>query len=90
LVLQAGVLRVFIPIGICPSEAESKIPEVMMIEMAHSSGNLAKVLAVVSAAGVVIESLEQVQRSGPKTMWELTVELEEDQPIAEIFQSIDD
>jgi hypothetical protein len=61
-----------------------------MIEVAHNSGNLAKVLAVVGAAGVVIEGLEQAQRSGPKTMWELTVELEEDQPIAEIFQSIDD
>jgi malate dehydrogenase (oxaloacetate-decarboxylating) len=52
-----------------------KIPEVFQIEVEHTPGSLAKVLDMVGKAGLTIEGLEAVSRTGAKTLWELTLEL---------------
>ncbi len=54
-----------------------KIPEVFRIEVEHAPGSLAKVLEVVGRAGFTVEGLETISRTGPRTLWELTLELPE-------------
>jgi len=54
-----------------------KVPEILLIETGHRPASLARVLEVVDAAGLTIESLEAVGRDREKTVWELTLELDE-------------
>ena len=56
-----------------------KIPEILLIEVVHAPGNLAKVLQVVGEAGLTVEGLEAVRRYANRTTWELTLHVEEDQ-----------
>eukprot|EP01024_Parvocaulis_polyphysoides_P002097 TRINITY_DN10647_c0_g1_i1.p4 TRINITY_DN10647_c0_g1~~TRINITY_DN10647_c0_g1_i1.p4 ORF type:complete len:123 (+),score=21.73 TRINITY_DN10647_c0_g1_i1:306-674(+) len=55
-----------------------KIPEVLLIEVEHAPGNLAKVLAAVGECGHTVDGLEAVSRTQDLTTWELTIELEDD------------
>ncbi len=55
-----------------------KIPEVLLIAVEHAPGRLAKVLAVVGEAELTIEGLSTVNRTQDKTIWELTIELNEE------------
>lgn len=55
-----------------------KIPQVILIEIDHSPGSLATVLQVVGEAGLVVEGLEAVSRTQNKTLWELTLEMDEE------------
>jgi len=64
-----------------------KIPEVLLIEVEHKPGNLAKVLAAVGASGHTVEGLEAVSRTQDRTSWELTIELD-DQEISDVFERI--
>ncbi len=54
-----------------------KIPQVILIEVEHSPGSLAKVLARVGEAGLTVEGLNALHRTQDKTTWELTVELDD-------------
>lgn len=54
------------------------IPEVLHIEIVRAPGRLAKVLEIVGNEGYRIESLQAVSRMQNKTIWELTLEMEED------------
>ena len=54
-----------------------KIPQVLLIEVKHAPGSLAKVLARVGEAGLTIEGLNALHRTQDKTTWELTVELDD-------------
>ncbi|MDX2469367.1 MAG: malic enzyme-like NAD(P)-binding protein [SAR324 cluster bacterium] len=56
-----------------------KIPEVILVEVNHAPGMLAKVLAVVGEVGLTIEGLVMRTRTQDKTVWELTIELNEDE-----------
>ncbi len=56
-----------------------KIPEVILVEVEHAPGMLAKVLAVVGEVGLTIEGLVMKTRTQDKTVWELTIELNEDE-----------
>ncbi|GJM19248.1 MAG: NAD-dependent malic enzyme [Phycisphaeraceae bacterium] len=58
-----------------------KIPEVILIEVEHAPGNLAKVLAAVGEAGLTVEGLEAVRRTQDRTTWELTFNVDEDDTI---------
>ena len=49
-----------------------KIPEILLLEVVHAPGNLAKVLQVVGEAGLTVEGLEAVRRYANRTTWELT------------------
>jgi len=55
-----------------------KIPQVILIEVEHSPGSLAKVLATVGEAGLMVEDLNALHRTQDKTTWELTVELDDE------------
>ncbi len=55
-----------------------KIPEVYLIEVVHTPGNLARVLQVVGNEGLTVEGLQVVERTQQKTIWELTLEFDEE------------
>ncbi len=55
-----------------------KIPEVYLIEVVHMPGNLARVLQVVGSKGLMVEGLQAVERTQQKTIWELTLEFDEE------------
>jgi malate dehydrogenase (oxaloacetate-decarboxylating) len=54
-----------------------KIPEILMIETAHQPGSLARVLQVIADAGLVIEHLQALRREQGRTLWEITLEMDE-------------
>lgn len=55
-----------------------RIPEILLIESQHKPGSLAKVLAVIGEANLVVEHLHAVRRHQDKTVWEVTIEMDED------------
>jgi len=55
-----------------------KIPEILIIETVHQPGSLAKVLQVVAEAGLTIEHLSALRRDQGWTVWELTLEMDEE------------
>jgi malate dehydrogenase (oxaloacetate-decarboxylating) len=55
-----------------------KIPEILMVETVHRPGSLARVLQVIADAGLTIEHLTALRRDQGKTLWEITVEMDEE------------
>ena len=55
-----------------------KIPEILLIESQHKPGSLARVLQVIGDAGLVVEHLNAIRRDQDKTVWEITLEMDED------------
>lgn len=55
-----------------------KIPEILLVETVHKPGSLAKVLQVIADAGLVIEHLNALRREGGRTLWEITLEMDEE------------
>jgi len=55
-----------------------KIPEILMIETVHQAGSLAKVLLVIAEAGLTIDHLQALRREQGRTMWEITLEMDEE------------
>lgn len=51
---------------------------ILVLEVTHAPGNLAKVLAVVGEAGVVVQGLQALGRKQNRTRWELSIELDKD------------
>lgn len=54
-----------------------KISEIFQVETSHEPGNLASVLKVIADAGLVLEHVNSVRRDQHRTLWELTVEMDE-------------
>jgi len=54
-----------------------KIPEILQIETSQVPGSLASVLNVIAEMGLVLEHLTTVQRDQGRTLWEITIEIEE-------------
>ncbi len=54
-----------------------KIPEILLVEAEHKPGSLARVLTVIGEAGLVVEHLATVRRSQGRTVWEITLEMDE-------------
>ncbi|MGH8305344.1 MAG: ACT domain-containing protein, partial [Steroidobacteraceae bacterium] len=54
-----------------------KIPEILMVETVHQPGSLARVLQVIADAGLTIEHLTALRRDQGRTLWEITVEMDE-------------
>jgi malate dehydrogenase (oxaloacetate-decarboxylating) len=54
-----------------------KIPEILQVETQQVPGSLASVLNVIAEAGLVLEHLTTLHRDQGRTLWELTVEIEE-------------
>jgi malate dehydrogenase (oxaloacetate-decarboxylating) len=55
-----------------------KIPEILVIETIHKPGSLARVLQVIADAGLTIEHLSALRRDQGRTLWEITVEMDEE------------
>jgi len=55
-----------------------KIPEILMVETVHQPGSLAKVLQVIAEAGLMIDHLNAVRREQGRTLWEITLEMDEE------------
>src|SRR5690606_32059905 len=54
------------------------LPSSLVIESQHRTGSLAKICQACADAGLVIENLVAIRRDQDKTIWELTLELDED------------
>jgi malate dehydrogenase (oxaloacetate-decarboxylating) len=54
-----------------------KIPEIIIVEVLHQPGSLAKVLQVIAEEGLVLEHLTAVRREQGRTLWEITLEMDE-------------
>jgi malate dehydrogenase (oxaloacetate-decarboxylating) len=55
-----------------------KIPEILVIETVHQPGSLAKVLQVIAEAGLTIDHLQALRREQGRTLWEITLEMDEE------------
>ena len=55
-----------------------KIPEILIVETIHQPGSLAKVLQVIAEAGLTIEHLTALRRDQGRTLWEITLEMDEE------------
>lgn len=55
-----------------------KIPEILLVESQHRTGSLAKICQAIADSGLLIENLVAVRRAQDKTLWEITLELDED------------
>jgi len=56
-----------------------KIPEILIVETIHQPGSLASVLLVIADAGLAIEHLTALRRDQGRTVWEITLEMDEEQ-----------
>lgn len=65
-----------------------KIPEILLIESHHKPGSLARILQVIGDAGLVVEHLNAVRRDQDKTVWEITLDLDEDRD-RDLYEKID-
>ncbi len=55
-----------------------KIPEILVIESERQPGSLAKILQVIGDAGLIVEHIQSLSRDQNKTVWEITLEMDED------------
>lgn len=55
-----------------------RIPEILLIQSEHKPGSLAKILQAIGECGLVVEHLNAVRRDQDKTIWEVTLEIDED------------
>ncbi len=59
------------------SVTRMKIPEIYLVETVHQPGSLASVLQVIADEQLVIEHLQSLRREQGRTLWEITVEIDE-------------
>jgi malate dehydrogenase (oxaloacetate-decarboxylating) len=55
-----------------------KIPEILIVETVHQPGSLARVLQVIADAGLTVEHLNALRRDQGRTLWEITLEMDEE------------
>jgi malate dehydrogenase (oxaloacetate-decarboxylating) len=65
-----------------------KIPEILLVETFHKPGSLASVLTVIAEERLAIEHLQSLRREQGRTLWEITVEIDE-QANPEFYSKID-
>jgi malate dehydrogenase (oxaloacetate-decarboxylating) len=56
-----------------------KIPEILQVETPQVPGSLASVLKVIAEAGLVLEHVTTLHRDQGRTLWEITLEIDEGQ-----------
>ena len=54
-----------------------KVAEIFQVETPHVPGNLASVLKIIAEAELVLGHVSTILRHQNRTLWELTVEMEE-------------
>jgi malate dehydrogenase (oxaloacetate-decarboxylating) len=65
-----------------------KIPEILLVETYQQPGALASVLAVIADERLVLEHLQSVRREQGRTLWEITIEVDE-QANPHLYSKID-
>jgi malate dehydrogenase (oxaloacetate-decarboxylating) len=65
-----------------------KIPEILLVETFHKPGSLASVLSVIADERLAIEHLQSLRREQGRTLWEITVEIDE-QASPDFYSRID-
>ena len=53
------------------------VPEILLVQSRHRAGSLAAILKVLGDAGLVVENISAVSRDQDLTVWEITVEIDE-------------
>jgi len=77
------------PVGSQARMRYVKIPEIIIVETVHKPGSLAKVLQVIADAGLTIEHLNALRREQGKTLWEITLEIDEEADLR-LYERIDE
>lgn len=54
-----------------------KVAEIFQVETPHAPGSLASVLNIIAEAGLVLEHVSTIRRDQDRTLWELTLEMDE-------------
>jgi malate dehydrogenase (oxaloacetate-decarboxylating) len=54
-----------------------QVPEVLIIESKHQPGNLGRILTAIGECGIIVDHISLVRRSQDKSVWEITVEMDE-------------
>jgi malate dehydrogenase (oxaloacetate-decarboxylating) len=54
------------------------VPEILLVQSRHRAGSLASILKVLGDAGLVVENISAVSRDQDMTVWEITVEIDEE------------
>src|SRR5438445_210613 len=54
-----------------------KVPEIFQVETPHAPDGLASVLHAIAEAGLVVEHVSTVRRDQDRTLWEITVDIDE-------------
>jgi malate dehydrogenase (oxaloacetate-decarboxylating) len=65
-----------------------KIPEILMIETMQKPGSLAGVLQVIADSGLTIEHLHELKREQGRTLWEITLEMDEAEDLG-LYERLD-
>lgn len=55
-----------------------QVPEILLIESQHRPGNLGRILTAIGECGVVIDHISLVRRAQDRSVWEITVEMDEE------------
>jgi malate dehydrogenase (oxaloacetate-decarboxylating) len=55
-----------------------KVAEILIVETVHQPGSLARVLQVIADAGLTIDHLQALRREQGRTLWEITLEMDEE------------
>ncbi len=54
------------------------IPEILVVESRHEPGNLGRLLTVIGECGALVDHITLERRDEDKSVWEITVEMDED------------
>lgn len=55
-----------------------RIPEVLLLESQHKPGNLGRILTTIGESGIVIDHITLVRRAQDRSVWEISVEMDEE------------
>ena len=55
-----------------------RIPEVLLLESQHKPGNLGRILTTIGESGIVIDHISLVRRAQDRSVWEISVEMDEE------------
>jgi len=54
-----------------------KVPEIFQVETPHAPDGLASVLLAIAEAGLVVEHVSTLRRDQDRTLWEITIDIDE-------------
>ncbi|HET7396281.1 MAG TPA: malic enzyme-like NAD(P)-binding protein [Gammaproteobacteria bacterium] len=55
-----------------------RVPEVLLLESQHRPGNLGRILTAIGECGIMIDHISLVRRAQDQSVWEVTVEMDEE------------